>query len=82
MSGNSKDIESGAPQEDAPLPTDAELDALQAEINKALDGVESRDRNRSGRGHRLDVHEQERTDGVLGPTGRAGARGRAGRAGA
>lgn len=43
MSGNSKDIESGAPQEDAPLPTDAELDALQAEINKALDGVESRD---------------------------------------
>ncbi len=48
MSGKSKDTNIETPKGDAPLPTDAELDALQAEINKALDGVENRADDNAG----------------------------------
>ncbi len=41
MSGHSKDTPHTG--QDAPLPTDAELEALQAEIDKALEGVANRE---------------------------------------
>lgn len=47
MSGDNKDANSGA-DGDMPLPSDAELDALQKQISEALDGVAARQKDDSG----------------------------------